>query len=339
MLCELVLQVGGKNASFENNLLWDSVCRTIQAKKWRDDGYYTSEHCRDQYSKLTAATGSVEQPLATLRKARIAELEAAKDHVEKLREECQEDQAAIERGDVDGVLAAFVPPEPSLKRKRDALEVDVKAKPQTNGADNNETATPVDNDDDDDTALNDDDPEDDEMPTLESPEQMRTALLSVVTQIRKHDDAVPFLAPVDPRDVPDYSQYIKEPMDLLTIRKLVESSEVSSPEKLSTKLTLMFENAFTYNHNKSEIYQMAKRLKVLSADLIKSTFPQKRKAALSLEVNGDAGSSTRHSRDSNKRGASTDKRPRTSRRSSKQNPPLSPLNDEKRPRGRPRKYR
>lgn len=42
-------------------------------------------------------------------------------------------------------------------------------------------------------------------------------------------DAPIFMAPVDPRDVPDYTSVVKEPMDLGTIQKRLESGYYEHP--------------------------------------------------------------------------------------------------------------
>ncbi|KAG6774536.1 hypothetical protein POTOM_021891 [Populus tomentosa] len=63
-----------------------------------------------------------------------------------------------------------------------------------------------------------------------------------------HVDAWPFKEPVDARDVPDYYDIIKDPMDLKTMSKRVESEQYYvTLEMFIADVKRMCANARTYN--------------------------------------------------------------------------------------------
>ncbi|OEU07291.1 hypothetical protein FRACYDRAFT_197711, partial [Fragilariopsis cylindrus CCMP1102] len=58
-----------------------------------------------------------------------------------------------------------------------------------------------------------------------------------------------FSEPVDPiaLGIPTYPQVIKEPMDLRTLHRKMEATEVRSPEEFARLNRLVFENAVMFN--------------------------------------------------------------------------------------------
>lgn len=75
---------------------------------------------------------------------------------------------------------------------------------------------------------------------------------SQVLRLMKENDATNgrfFAEPVDPvlLGIPTYFQVIKEPMDLKTLTKLMDSRQVDSPEEFARLMRLIFENAVTFN--------------------------------------------------------------------------------------------
>lgn len=54
------------------------------------------------------------------------------------------------------------------------------------------------------------------------PSVLPTFLGELLEEVKAHEDAWPFAAPVDARDVPDYYQIIKDPMDLSTVAARLE---------------------------------------------------------------------------------------------------------------------
>lgn len=84
---------------------------------------------------------------------------------------------------------------------------------------------------------------------------------SLLKLMHDHPDAWPFKEPVDARDVPDYYDIIKDPMDLKTMSKRVESEQYYiTLEMFLTDVRTMFRNARTYNSPDTIYYKCATRL-------------------------------------------------------------------------------
>lgn len=63
-------------------------------------------------------------------------------------------------------------------------------------------------------------------------------------------DAVPFRAPVDPEQYPDYYQHIDTPMDLHSVREDLQGGNYSSPLDFHKDMNLIFSNSRQYNTDK-----------------------------------------------------------------------------------------
>lgn len=84
---------------------------------------------------------------------------------------------------------------------------------------------------------------------------------SLLKSMNDHVDAWPFKDPVDARDVPDYYDIIKDPMDLKTMSKRVESEQYYVTfEMFVADVKRMFANARTYNSPETIYYKCATRL-------------------------------------------------------------------------------
>ncbi|XP_057977992.1 histone acetyltransferase GCN5 isoform X2 [Malania oleifera] len=96
---------------------------------------------------------------------------------------------------------------------------------------------------------------------------MRTLLKSM----HDHPDAWPFKEPVDKRDVPDYYDIIKDPMDLKTMTKRVESElYYVTFEMFVADVKRMFANARTYNSPETIYYKCATRLEAHFSSKVQS---------------------------------------------------------------------
>ncbi|KAI8522985.1 hypothetical protein RHMOL_Rhmol13G0039400 [Rhododendron molle] len=83
---------------------------------------------------------------------------------------------------------------------------------------------------------------------------------SLLKAMNDHPDAWPFKEPVDARDVPDYYDIIKDPMDLKTMSKRVESEQYYVTfEMFVADVRRMFSNARTYNSPETIYYKCASR--------------------------------------------------------------------------------
>ncbi|KAH7285928.1 hypothetical protein KP509_33G051500 [Ceratopteris richardii] len=94
-----------------------------------------------------------------------------------------------------------------------------------------------------------------------SRQALHVFLRTVLKAVFEHGDAWPFKDPVDPREVPDYYDIIKDPIDLKTISKRLESEMYYlTLEMFSADMKRMFANARTYNSPDTIYYKCANRL-------------------------------------------------------------------------------
>ncbi|XP_078390715.1 bromodomain adjacent to zinc finger domain protein 2A-like isoform X1 [Cetorhinus maximus] len=75
----------------------------------------------------------------------------------------------------------------------------------------------------------------------------------ILMEMEAHEDAWPFLHPVNPRLVPGYRKIIKRPMDFSTIRGKLISGKYLSCEEFAEDTTLVFDNCMTFNEDDSEV--------------------------------------------------------------------------------------
>ncbi|XP_057781043.1 histone acetyltransferase GCN5 [Salvia miltiorrhiza] len=91
--------------------------------------------------------------------------------------------------------------------------------------------------------------------------QLTAFMRSLIKAMHDHPDAWPFKEPVDARDVPDYYNIIKDPMDLKTMSKRVESEQYYVTfEMFVADVRRMFSNARTYNSPETIYYKCSTRL-------------------------------------------------------------------------------
>ncbi|XP_074316784.1 histone acetyltransferase GCN5 isoform X2 [Silene latifolia] len=84
---------------------------------------------------------------------------------------------------------------------------------------------------------------------------------SLIKSMHEHPDAWPFKEPVDARDVPDYYDIIKNPIDLKTMAKRVDTEMYYVTfEMFVADVRRMFDNARTYNSPETIYYKCATRL-------------------------------------------------------------------------------
>lgn len=86
-------------------------------------------------------------------------------------------------------------------------------------------------------------------------------LAKLLQSVTKHKWAHPFKRPVTDKEAPDYKNIIKNPMDLSTLRKRVDSGVVAEVAALVDDLTLIFQNAMQYNDKDSDYHKMADTLR------------------------------------------------------------------------------
>ncbi|KAF9192031.1 hypothetical protein BGZ49_003471, partial [Haplosporangium sp. Z 27] len=86
---------------------------------------------------------------------------------------------------------------------------------------------------------------------------------SILKELKRHRDAVPFIHPVDPvaLKIPDYPLIIKNPMDLTTVEKKLNSVEYETFEDFGKDINLIFDNCYLYNGTESPVSLAATNLK------------------------------------------------------------------------------
>ena len=87
-----------------------------------------------------------------------------------------------------------------------------------------------------------------------------TQCRNIVAKLKSHANAWPFKEPVNAQLVQDYYQKIKEPMDLLTLEKGVESGKYKVKNVFEKDVRLIFSNARSYNKPGTIYYKFAKTL-------------------------------------------------------------------------------
>uniref|UniRef100_A0AC34RJW4 Histone acetyltransferase n=1 Tax=Panagrolaimus sp. JU765 TaxID=591449 RepID=A0AC34RJW4_9BILA len=99
-------------------------------------------------------------------------------------------------------------------------------------------------------------------PVQFDPDELRKLLLSVWKTVDSIEEAFPFRVPVNPEalGIPEYSEIIKNPMDLLTIRSKLDSFAYSNPREFCADVWLMFDNAWLFNKKSSKVYKFCTRL-------------------------------------------------------------------------------
>ena len=113
-----------------------------------------------------------------------------------------------------------------------------------------------------------------------SPATLTATCLEILACLQRHPDADPFRYPVDPTEVPNYYDTIRQPMDFDTIRRQLQQSPplISTPQQFHERLLLVFQNAYTFNDKKTSFYKMAKNLDAFAADLCRKYWPEEKKS-------------------------------------------------------------
>ncbi|CAM0912674.1 unnamed protein product [Alopecurus aequalis] len=106
-------------------------------------------------------------------------------------------------------------------------------------------------------------------------QQLTSLMRLLLKSLIDHTDAWPFKEPVDPRDVPDYYNIIKDPIDLKTMSRRVESEQYYvTLEMFVADLKRMFVNARTYNSPDTIYYKCSTRLEAYFTNRIQAHLAQ-----------------------------------------------------------------
>ncbi|KAG6829934.1 hypothetical protein H0H87_009728 [Tephrocybe sp. NHM501043] len=97
---------------------------------------------------------------------------------------------------------------------------------------------------------------------------LKEVLTKLIAQIKKKDDYAFFLRPVDPSQVPGYTDVVKRPMDLGTMSVKVDRGKYRSLEDFTTDLRLVTGNAKVFNPPGTIYYTEAERIEAWGLDHI-----------------------------------------------------------------------
>ncbi|XP_061605507.1 CREB binding protein b isoform X3 [Phyllopteryx taeniolatus] len=95
------------------------------------------------------------------------------------------------------------------------------------------------------------------------PEELRQALMPTLEALYRQDpESLPFRQPVDPLllDIPDYFDIVKNPIDLSTIKRKLDTGQYQEPWQYVDDVWLMFNNAWLYNRKTSRVYKNCTKL-------------------------------------------------------------------------------
>uniref|UniRef100_W5M4A1 histone acetyltransferase n=1 Tax=Lepisosteus oculatus TaxID=7918 RepID=W5M4A1_LEPOC len=95
------------------------------------------------------------------------------------------------------------------------------------------------------------------------PEELRQALMPTLEALYRQDpESLPFRQPVDPQllGIPDYFDIVKNPIDLSTIKRKLDTGQYQEPWQYVDDVWLMFNNAWLYNRKTSRVYKYCTKL-------------------------------------------------------------------------------
>ncbi|XP_060932510.1 bromodomain-containing protein 1-like isoform X2 [Limanda limanda] len=85
-------------------------------------------------------------------------------------------------------------------------------------------------------------------------------LRAVLSQLQEKDQYSIFAQPVNIKEVPDYVDHIKNPMDFSTMRKRIDAHDYRSLEEFEADFNLLIANCMSYNSKDTFFYKAAQRM-------------------------------------------------------------------------------
>uniref|UniRef100_A0A671QCX7 Bromodomain and PHD finger-containing protein 3-like n=1 Tax=Sinocyclocheilus anshuiensis TaxID=1608454 RepID=A0A671QCX7_9TELE len=109
-------------------------------------------------------------------------------------------------------------------------------------------------------------------------------LRSTLEQLQEKDTAKIFAQPVDLKEVPDYLEFITQPMDFSTIKSKLEAHKYRSVTDLEADFNLMINNCLLYNSKDTVFYQAAIHLRDLGGAILRHAQRQAQNTGFDLDT-------------------------------------------------------
>ncbi|CAK6955056.1 bromodomain and PHD finger-containing protein 3 isoform X1 [Scomber scombrus] len=113
---------------------------------------------------------------------------------------------------------------------------------------------------------------------------MLVLLRSTLDQLQEKDTAQIFAEPVDVKEVPDYLEFISQPMDFSTMRSKLENHAYRSVADLEADFNLMVSNCLLYNNKDTVFHRAALRLRDLGGAILRHAQRQATNTGLELDT-------------------------------------------------------
>ncbi|XP_016143939.1 bromodomain and PHD finger-containing protein 3-like isoform X1 [Sinocyclocheilus grahami] len=94
-------------------------------------------------------------------------------------------------------------------------------------------------------------------------------LRSTLEQLQEKDTDHIFTTPVNLKEVPDYLEFVSEPMDFSTMRDKLEAHKYSSVADLESDFNLMISNCLRYNSNDTVFHKAAMQLREVGRAILR----------------------------------------------------------------------
>ncbi|KAG5675631.1 hypothetical protein PVAND_005519 [Polypedilum vanderplanki] len=109
---------------------------------------------------------------------------------------------------------------------------------------------------------------------METDEVLQIGMHKVLQYVKNHDDAWPFMDPVEEEIAPKYYSIIKRPMDLLKMEEKLDNGEYLTYTEFRTDFKLIVNNCRLYNGQNNEYTQMVNNLQIAFDRATKKYFDQ-----------------------------------------------------------------
>jgi len=94
-------------------------------------------------------------------------------------------------------------------------------------------------------------------------------LRKIFDMLEENDSQHIFAEPVDVRDVPDYFDHIKTPMDFSTMKKKLDNMHYVTLDELEEDFTLMVNNCLSYNEKETVFYRAGTKMRDIGGLIIR----------------------------------------------------------------------